>query len=103
MMHDFLRPLDSHHFSAAYQQAMGGSGYLGAAAAAGSMSQYYGGNFAHMGQMTSQFPSSMGYHPHHHPGGVSSGASAFSFGSPASHMSNMPSSLVAGAMAWTIP
>jgi hypothetical protein len=95
MMADFLRPLDSHHFSAAYQQAMGTSGYLGAA---GSMSQYYGGNFGHMNPMTSQFSSGMGYH-HHHPGSMAGSASAFSFGSPASHMSGMPTSLVAGAMA----
>ena len=96
MMHDFLRPLESHHFSAAYQQAMASNGsYLGA----NSMSQYYGSNFAHMGQMASQFPSSMGYPHHHHPGSMPSATSAFSFGSPASHMANMPSSLVAGAMA----
>ena len=102
MMSDFLRPLDSNPFSAAYQQAMGGSGYLGAAAAANSMSQYYASNFGHASSMTSQFAASgMGYHhPHHHPGGLGAGptGSPFSFGS-ATHMSSMPSSLVAGAMA----
>ena len=103
MMSDFLRPLDSNPFSAAYQQAMGSSGYLGAAAA-NSMSQYYASNFGHATSMTSQFAASgMGYHHphHHHPGGLGAGpgGSPFSFGSAATHMSSMPSSLVAGAMA----
>jgi hypothetical protein len=98
MMHDFLRPLDSHSFSAAYQQAMGSTGYLGAAA--GSMSQYYASNFGHPAPMTSQFASGMGYHPHHAGGMAGPAASAFSFGSAASHMSAaMPASLMAGAMA----
>ena len=102
MMSDFLRPLDSHTFSAAYQQAMGSTGYLGAAAA-NSMSQYYATNFGHASSMTSQFAASgMGYHHphHHHPGSMAvNAASAFPFVTPTSHMSAMPSSLVAGAMA----
>ncbi len=97
LMSDFLRPLDSHTFSA-YQQAMGSmgsTGYLG-----NSMSQYYASNFGPATSMTSQF-AGMGYHhPHHHPGSMAAGTagSAFSFGS-SPHMSGMPGSLVAGAMA----
>jgi hypothetical protein len=98
LMHDFLRPLDSNPFSAAYQQAMGGSAsYLGT----GPMSQYYGSNFGPMSQMGSQFmpsASSMGYHPAHaHHAGAGNG-SPFSFGSSTtSHMANMSNSLVAMA------
>lgn len=102
LMHDFLRPLDSNPFSAAYQHAMGSSaGYLGQVT--GSMSQYYGSNFGPMSQMGSQFmpsASSVGYHPAHpHHSGAGNG-SPFSFGaSSTSHMANMSNSLVAGAMA----